>query len=180
MKNWEKWKLIWNVIEWIIDEKILEVLECLLEAQLSECNITGFGQRGVILPERACDCWQIFLLHHQRFDRKLIKIVHQQIADFSVFREINFLLQWLFHFNRHRCRRRDDSMFRAEVTNEMIFSTELWWAHFTMKPRRDSNALISHVSLQVSSSKVTFAASRTWKSFRVVGVHLREDFRHAC
>lgn len=131
----------------------------------------------MILSHRACNHRQVFLLHHQRFDWKFIEIVHQQIADLSIVRQIHFFLYRLIWLSLNGSGWRYDPVFRAQVTNEMIFSTELRWAHFTVKPRRNSNALVSHVSLQMSSTQVALSASRTWKSFRLVRVHFREDFR---
>lgn len=47
-----------------------------------------------------------------------------------------------------------------------------------MESWRYSDALVSHVSLQVSSSQIAFAARWTRKTFRVVSIHFRKNLRH--
>lgn len=176
--HWEK--LVWNIIQRIIYKEILQILECLLQSQLSEGNITivNVGQCVRVLSERAGDGRQILLLHHQRFDWKLVKIIQEQIADFSIFRQINFFLRGLLRLHWQWRGWRNDSMFRAQVTNEMIFPTKFRWAHFAVEARRNSNALVSHVSLQVTSTQVALTTRWTWKAFRLIAAHFRENFRH--
>lgn len=103
-------KLIRDVVKRVVDEEVLQVLECLLQPQLSECDITVVGKRARILSHDARDHRQILLLHHERLDRELIEIVQEQVADFSIFRQINFFLNQLFRFHCQGSRRRGNAV----------------------------------------------------------------------